>query len=115
MQPDDVVRIHQMIEAAEASERFIVGRWRGDLDADMMLRFALVRAVEIFGEAASKVSAETRAGAPSIPCRAIVAMRNRLIHAYFDIDHDLLWTAATQEIPSLLSALRELAGDQRGR
>lgn len=112
MRPDDVVRIHHMIEAAEASERFIVGRRRGDLDADMMLRFALVRAVEIFGEAASKVSAETRAGAPSIPWRAIVAMRNRLIHAYFDIDHDLLWTAATQEILSLLSALRELAGDQ---
>ena len=113
MRPDDVVCIRHMIEAAEASERFIVGRRRDDLDADMMLRFALVRAVEIFfGEAASKVSAETRAGAPAIPWPAIVAMRNRLIHAYFDFDHDVLWTAATQEIPSLLSVLPTIAGDQ---
>ena len=54
-----------------------------------MLRFALVRAVEIIGEAASKVSFDTRATAPLVPWPAIVSMRNRLIHAYFDIDHDV--------------------------
>jgi uncharacterized protein with HEPN domain len=71
-----------------------------------MLRFAPVRAAEIFGEAASKVNLETREIAPSIPWREIVAMRNRLIHAYFDIDHDALWKATTEEIPTLLTALR---------
>jgi uncharacterized protein with HEPN domain len=75
-------------------------------DADLMLRFALVRAIEIIGEAGSKLSPETRAAAPSIHWPAIVAMRNRLVHAYFDIDHDVLWKTATEEIPAPLSALR---------
>ena len=52
------------------------------------------------------MSLETREIAPSIPWREIVAMRNRLIHAYFDIDHDVLWKATTEEIPTLLTALR---------
>jgi uncharacterized protein with HEPN domain len=54
------------------------------------------------------VSLETRLSAPSIPWREIVAMRNRLIHAYFDIDHDVLWKAATEEIPTLSTALRAI-------
>lgn len=112
MRRDDAIRIRHMIEAAEACERFVTGRRRIELDADLMLRFALVRAAEVFGEAASKVSLETRMSSPSIPWREIVAMRNRLIHAYFDIDHDILWKATTEEIPPLLITLRAiLPGD----
>jgi uncharacterized protein with HEPN domain len=106
MRRDDAIRIRHMIEAAEACERFVSGRGRTELETNLMLRFAPVRAAEIFGEAASKVSLETREIAPSIPWREIVAMRNRLIHAYFDIDHDALWKATTEEIPTLLTALR---------
>jgi uncharacterized protein with HEPN domain len=95
MRRDDAIRIRHMIEAAEACERFVARRSRTDLEPDLMLRFALVRAAEVFGEAASKVSLETRGSAPEIPWREIVAIRNRLIHAYFDIDHDVLWEAAT--------------------
>jgi uncharacterized protein with HEPN domain len=73
-----------------------------------MLLFALVRAAEVFGEAASKVGPETRRSAPAIPWREIVAMRNRLVHVYFDIDHDVLWKAATDEIPPLLIPLRAI-------
>jgi uncharacterized protein with HEPN domain len=57
------------------------------------------------------VSLETRESVPSIPWREIVAMRNRLIHAYFDIDHDVLWKAATKEIPTLSAALRAILPD----
>jgi len=59
---------------------------RRPLDRDRMLLFALVHAIGIFGEAASKLSPETRASAPEIPWSAIVSMRNRLIHGYFDVD-----------------------------
>ncbi|AWJ94808.1 DUF86 domain-containing protein (plasmid) [Azospirillum baldaniorum] len=108
MKPDDLFRIRHMIEAGESALRFITGRQRADLDGDEMLRFALVRAVEIVGEAASRISPDTRAGAPTVPWSAIVAMRNRLIHAYFDIDHDILWKTVTEEIPDLLPLLRSL-------
>lgn len=102
MKPDDLIRIRHMIEAARTVARFVEGRRRADLDGDTMLGFAIVRAIEIFGEAASKVSREARTLAPG------VAMRNRLIHAYFDIDRDIVWTAATQEIPALLPTLLSL-------
>ncbi len=95
-----------MIEAAEAAEGFISGRQRHDLDTDQMLLFALVRAIEIIGEAAAKVSSETRSAHPSIPWPAIVSMRNRLIHAYYDIDRDVVWTTVVQEILVLLAQLR---------
>jgi uncharacterized protein with HEPN domain len=108
MRPEDAIRIRHMIEAAETAERFIEGHRRDDIDSDEMLRFALVRAVEIIGEAASKVSSETRAVSPSVPWAAIVSMRNRLIHAYFDIDHDILWKTVIEEIPALLSSLRTI-------
>jgi uncharacterized protein with HEPN domain len=97
-----------MIEAAEAVGRFIAGRSRPDLDGDELLRFALVRAVELFGEAASKVSDQTQSAGASVPWGRIVAMRNRLIHAYFDIDLDILWNTARVEIPGLLGDLRAL-------
>jgi uncharacterized protein with HEPN domain len=60
MPPEDLVRIQHMIQAAEAAQRFIAGRQRVDLDTDEVLLFALVRAVEIIGEAASNVSRATR-------------------------------------------------------
>lgn len=77
-----------MIDAAESSLLFIEGRERSSLDEDQMLLFALVRAVEIVGEAASRVSLETRCATLAVPWAAIIGMRNRLVHAYFDIDRD---------------------------
>ena len=111
MRPDDRIRILHMIEAAEAVDSFVTGRNRADLDADRMLLFALVRAIEIIGEAASKVSPETRSAAPAVPWVQITGMRNRSIHAYFDINHDVLWRTAVEEIPALLPLLRPLATD----
>lgn len=108
MPPEDRTRILHMIESADAVASFIAGRKREDLDNDLMLLFALVRAVEVFGEAAARVSAATQAANPEIPWPQIVAMRNRLVHAYFDIDRNILWKAATEEIPALVPTLKML-------
>ena len=97
-----------MLEATDAVASFVAGRRRADLDEDRMLSFALVRAIEIIGEAATKLSIATRQAAPDLPWRDIVAMRNRLIHAYFDIDPDILWKTAVEEVPALRSALSAL-------
>ena len=108
MRTEDRVRLRHMIEAAESAAQFIAGRSRSDLDTDRMLLFAVVRAIEVVGEAASKLSEEFRAAHPGIPWRAIVGMRNRLIHAYFDIDSQTVWETTTQELPPILDQLREL-------
>lgn len=108
MSPDDRIRLQHMADASEAALRFCQGRNRTDLDSDDMLRFALTRAVEIRGEAASKVSAEARTQTPTIPWPAVVGMRNRLVHAYFDVDADILWTTASQSLPALLHELQSI-------
>ncbi len=108
MQRRDRVRLRHMVEAAEAAQRFVEGRNRPDLDSDQMFRFALVRAVEIVGEAAGKVSAETRIETPGIPWNTVIGMRNRLVHVYFEINLDILWTTATQALPPLLAYLKSL-------
>jgi uncharacterized protein with HEPN domain len=106
MERDDAIRIRHMIEAAETTQRFIAGRQRGDLDSDQMLLFALIRAVEVIGEAASKVSLETRSSVLTVPWAIIISMRNRLIHAYFDVDPDILWVTVSEEIPQLMPLLK---------
>ena len=111
MRADDRVRIAHMLEAAAAVGEFVAGRERSDLDRNRMLLFALVRAIEVLGEAASKVSMETRVSLPEIPWPAIVGMRNRLIHGYFDIDAEIVWKTVTVEVPPLRDLLQRALGE----
>ncbi|WP_371415675.1 DUF86 domain-containing protein [Azoarcus sp. DD4] len=67
-----------------------------------------MRALEVVGEAASKISEATRAALPQIPWRAVVGMRNRLIHGYFDIDTELVWHTVVDEPPDLIVRLQQL-------
>ena len=87
------------------------GRSRSDLDADAMLRDALVLQVQVIGEAASRVGADTRHAAPEIPWHELRAMRNRLVHEYFRVDLDLLWGTVERDLPALRRGLRELLGE----
>jgi len=82
----DTLRLRHMLDAARAALSFTSGRTRDDLSADLMLQFALVRALEIVGEAAARISEPTRTGHPEIPWTAIIGMRNRLVQGYFDVD-----------------------------
>ena len=108
MLPEDRIRIQHMIDACGSVGRFIEGRQQADLDSDEKLCFALIRAIEIIGEAAGKVSEETRRLSPEIPWREAVGIRNRLIHAYFDVDTGILWKTATEAVPELLLQLEQL-------
>lgn len=73
-----------------------------------MLALSLVRCIEIIGEAASRVSGETRMLVPQIPWPDLVGMRNRLVHAYFDIDLDRVWDTVLDDLPPLIAQLEEL-------
>jgi uncharacterized protein with HEPN domain len=104
----DRVRLQHLADALNSAIRFVQGRERGDLDRDEMLLFALVRAVEIAGEAASQITDETRAQLPDLPWNSMVGMRNRLVHAYFDINRDILWTTVTEAAPPLAERLKDI-------
>lgn len=108
MPPEDRVRLLHMKEAVETVQRLVSGRRRADLDTDEMLRLALTRAIEIVGEAAGRVTEPTQERASNIPWRQLAGMRNRLIHAYFDVDLDIVWTTATVSVPELLPDIEQL-------
>ena len=97
-----------MLDAAREAMSFAAGRSRGDLDRDRMLVLAIVKDVEIVGEAASRTTAATRAAHPGVPWAQIIAMRNRLIHAYFDVDLQVVWDTVTVDLPQLIAVLEPL-------
>ena len=103
---NDPLRLRHMLEAAQKTQQFIVGKSRTDLADDEMLMLALVRLLEIIGEAATHVSDETRTAHPEIPWPDIAGMRNRVIHGYFDIELDIVWDTITLNIPLLIEQLR---------
>jgi uncharacterized protein with HEPN domain len=112
MEKSDFVRLKHMLESACACLHFCTGKVRIDLEKDQMLSFAVIRALEIFGEAASKISNKFQKENQHIPWRAIVGMRNRLIHAYFDIDYEIVWEAISDEIPRIIPELERLIAIQ---
>lgn len=111
MSPDDRWRVRHMVDAAEQALAFVQGRQREDLNTDAMLRLALTRAVEIVGEAAVQVTETGRNECPDVPWPQIVGMRNRLVHAYFDINADILWDTVRIGLPRLLEQLRGPLGE----
>jgi len=102
---DDQTRIHHMLDAAQEAVAFVHDRDRSSLASDRILSLALVKSIEIIGEAASRVTAARREEISDVPWAKIIGMRNRLIHAYFDIELDLVWVTVTKDLPPLIEAL----------
>lgn len=94
-----------MLAAARDARSFVVGRSEGDLAKDRQLTLALLKCVEIIGEAAARVQPETRSRHLHVPWADIIGMRNRLVHNYFDVDLSLLWTTVVDDLPELIAML----------
>jgi uncharacterized protein with HEPN domain len=105
---EDGERFQHMLEYALKVQRFSAGRKREDLDRDELYALAMTRALEVIGEAAARVSDAGRARAPSIPWSQIAGLRNRLIHGYDTVNHDILWQIVTGDVPALVKALEPL-------
>ncbi len=103
---DDLVYIRHAIDAAEKIQSFTRGKSRADLDTDETLALALVRLLEIIGEAANCVSPALIQNNPDVPWKKMIAMRNRLIHGYFDINYDIIWDTILNDIPRLIDLLK---------
>ena len=108
MYGNDQMRLRHMLDAAHTAVRLAQGRTRRDLDLDEGLMLSLVKSIEMIGEAASQVREATRQQCPMIPWQQIVAMRNRLVHAYFDINLDILWQTVREDVPGLITQLEAL-------
>lgn len=108
IKPNDRLKLRHMLDAALEIQQYAGSSTRDDLNQDRKLVHSFVRLLEIIGEAASQVSDELRANTPQIPWPIIVGMRNRLVHAYFDINLNIVWGTSTEDIPPLIEKLQAL-------
>ncbi len=109
--PEDEALLRDMLAHARQAVAAIADKERGDLDSDFVLAAALERFIEVIGETASKVSTATRATAPQVPWRQIVGMRNRLVHGYASVDHDIVWDVVSDDLAGVIQAPEELLQD----
>lgn len=102
---DPLHSYRDMLSHAQEAVALAEGKQRGDLDTDRLLNLALVRLLEVIGEAANRIPVDEQQQHPEIPWPQIVGLRNRLIHGYDAVDFDVLWQIITDDLPPLIAKL----------
>jgi uncharacterized protein with HEPN domain len=97
-----------ILQAAKQIQQFLQGVDKEQFDGSSLIQSAIIRQIEIIGEAVKRLSQDFRSTHPDIPWRHIAGMRDLLIHAYDHVDIDEVWNAAQSDIPSLISRIEPL-------
>ena len=105
---EDRIRVLHMIEAARDALSFVDGKSVEEFMTERATNQAVLRAVTVLGEAASKVSPPTRAEFSDLPWGEMVGMRNRLMHAYHDINLAIVWRTVSEDLPPLIDRLSQV-------
>uniref|UniRef100_A0A831UH28 DUF86 domain-containing protein n=1 Tax=Geobacter metallireducens TaxID=28232 RepID=A0A831UH28_GEOME len=113
MKPRDLASLVDIIEAARLAQSFLAGIDRDNFDSNLLIQSAVIRQIEVMGEATKRLSEAFRNDHPHVPWRKIAGMRDILIHAYDHVDPDEVWNAVTVAMPGLLEQLELLLKSQR--
>lgn len=108
---DAVVYIRDMLENSKKALLFAGGADFDSFANDEKTLYAIIRAIEVIGEAAKKVPLEFRNAHPQIPWREITATRDKLIHEYFGINHRIIWNTVKEDLPVLIVELENILRD----
>jgi uncharacterized protein with HEPN domain len=106
---DYVMDIAQSIEDAQG---FVRGYAFDDFKKDKRTVYAVVRAIEVIGEAAKNIPDSIRSRYPNIPWKDMAGMRDKLIHAYFGVDLEVLWKTVQQDLPLLKRMISEILAEK---
>jgi len=99
--PDNPVYISHIKDACESIFKFIENKNFDEFSKNDMLLSAIIRKLEIIGEASNKISEEFKESNPDIPWRLLIGMRNSLIHGYFGVHTKTVWDTVKEDIPAL--------------
>lgn len=100
-----LTRVHHMLDHSREASAMAGDRSRDELHSDRMLNLALVRLLEIVGEAAARIPEDFRSQHPEVPWQDVADLRNRLIHGYDAVDLDVLWAIITDDLGPLIVQL----------
>jgi uncharacterized protein with HEPN domain len=106
-------RIQDIIEAIDRVRRY-TANGRETFDADELIQVWVVRHLQVIGEAASRLSQSARDQQPDVPWREIIGMRHVLVHGYFEVDLDLVWSVVEHELAALRRAVARMAANHAG-
>jgi len=113
----DAALLLDIMLAAEDAESFVAGLDESAFRASALHQSAVIRQLEVMGEAAGKVSKAFCAAHPEIPWRQMTGLRHRLIHHYGEVRLDIIWRVTKEQLPNLIATLRPLippdAGDRK--
>ena len=98
---DPLVRVRHMLDHAREAVEMARGSTRADLDTQRQLSLALMRLMEVVGEAAARVPEAFRQQHPNLPWQDIADLRNRLIHGYDNVDLQIVWDVVKRDIPQI--------------
>lgn len=108
MQPNDRIRLQHILDESNEINKFVKGYNYERFKNDNKTVHAVLRAIEIIGEAAGKISPEFKTKHHQIEWNHIVGMRNHLIHVYFDIDYVTVWATIKKDVPRLITTIKKL-------
>lgn len=111
MRPEKLY-LTDMVEAAQAIERFVMGEDFSEFEQNEMMQSAVLQKLSVIGEAASRLSKEFTGQFPGVPWADIVGFRNIAVHEYFAIRWDIVWVAATEEVPVLKKQIEEILREE---
>lgn len=97
-----------ILEAAKLALAYIVDKSREDFFSDLQCQDAVIRRLEVVGEAARRISEETRSAYPKLPWSDMVGMRNIIVHEYDDVDLAIVWETVKNDLPTLIDLLKEI-------
>lgn len=97
-----------ILQAARLARSYVEGMTKPEFLANTQCQDAVIRRLEIIGEAARRLSDETRIALPELAWEAMVGMRNVLIHEYDDVDFSIVWDAIQGDLPPLIATLEKI-------
>lgn len=100
-QSRDISRLEHMIQAMERIRRYTKGKTFDEFIADDMMYYAVVKNIEILGEAANMLTEEFRNKHPLTPWKLVSGMRNYIVHEYFQVDNNVVWDVITHDLSTL--------------
>ena len=110
---DMALLLDMLLAARDAPRSFVKGLDEAAFMASSLHQSAVIRSLEVIGEAAGRVSPDARARLPQIPWREIIGMRHRLIHGYDEVRLDLVWAVTQEQLGPLIATLA--CDPRRGR